>query len=103
MPRRLAQRPLPSMMMPTWVGTVSGSDSEAACVVDSGWAPATIDTQLDLHDFGFFMPRNVLDAFDETVGELLQPLLSAFFVLLRDAAILFRLAQVIECVAAAIG
>ena len=34
-PRRLAQRPLPSMMMPTWVGTDDGAAAGAVALVAS--------------------------------------------------------------------
>src|SRR5882762_10166323 len=96
MPRRLAQRPLPSMMMPTWAGTASGTGCASACAVDLDWAPATIDTRSDLQHFGFFVSRNVLHAFDEAIGQLLEALLGTFFVLLGNTAVFLRLAQMIE-------
>src|SRR5579859_5374583 len=99
-PRRFAQRPFPSMMMPTWAGTRSGTASG----VCSGCVPATrVTARLDLHDLGLFVPGHVVDPLDELVGQLLQPILSAPLVLLRDATILFGFAEVIEGVAAAVA
>src|ERR1700694_1618381 len=61
-PWSFAQRPLPSMMIPTWCGTRG-----------PGWL--TLDRRsLDLHDFGFFRSCDVLDAADVDVGDLLEPL-----------------------------
>src|ERR1700687_3494367 len=92
------------MMMPTWAGTVSGSGRAPDCAaVDWDWAPATIDAGLDLQHFGLFVTRDLLDAFDEAVGKLLEALLGAFFVLLRYAAVLLCLAQMIERISAAIA
>src|SRR5918912_1474418 len=74
-PRRIAQRPLPSMMMPTWAGIERGSSLSSAC------GPAASANALDLHDLGLFALGHVFDAMDELVGQLLEAVLSAAFVL----------------------
>src|SRR6266542_3075970 len=94
-PRRFAQRPLPSMMMPTCTGTVSGCGSRVPCGVDLGCAsavPATSVTNSDLQDFGLFLLRDLVDTLDERIRQLLQPFLSPPLVLLRDTAVFFGFA-----------
>src|SRR5215510_12708165 len=76
-PRRFAQRPLPSMMMPTCLGT------ELGCGDGSAWdsAPATrVTSELDLHNFGLLATGDFVDPLDELVGEFLKPILSAAFI-----------------------
>src|SRR5438093_9460622 len=90
------------MMIPTWAGTASGTGLASACAFDWDWAPTTIDTRLDLHHFGFFVSRNLLDALDEAVGQLLEPLLGALLVLLRYATVFFCFTQMVEGIAPAI-
>src|SRR6266853_5618940 len=102
MPRPFAQRPLPSMMMPTWVGTASGRGTAV------GWgfgAPATSVIGSDLRHFRLLPPGDLLDALDELIGQLLQSLLGALFVLHRDAAaVLFlRPAKMVERIATAVA
>src|SRR5438067_8746670 len=96
------------MMMPTWVGAASGRDSVTSRGADCGSAfavPATNVTRSDLHHLGLLLPGDLLDAFDELIGQLLQPLLRTLFVFLRDAtlSIFLGLAQVIERFTAAIA
>src|ERR1051326_7589927 len=103
-PRRFAQRPLPSMMMPTWAGTVSGSATGSVCGVDLGCAPATnCVTSSDLHNFRLLVPGDVVHTFHEGVCQLLQPLLRAALILLGDATVFLCLAQVIQGIASAIA
>src|SRR5205823_13840241 len=80
------------MMMPTWAGTVSGRASG----VGWGCVPATSVTSSDLHDLGLFAAGHVVDLLDEAVRQLLQPILGAAFVFLRDATVFFGFAQVIQ-------
>src|ERR1051326_4605965 len=81
-PRRLAQRPLPSMMMPTWAGTVAGA-ARGDC---SDWA-ARVTATLYLHYLGLLVPGDIVNAFHELVRQLLESFLGAALVFLRDATV----------------
>src|SRR5918911_2844364 len=96
-PRRIAQRPLPSMMMPTWAGIRRGSSPSSAS------APAASANALDLHDLGLLALGHLVHAMDELVGQLLEPVLGAALVLGRDPAVLLGLAQAVERIAAAVA
>src|SRR5512147_3008852 len=60
-PRAAAQRPFPSMMIPTWAGTV---DAVALC--------GTAFTASHFHDLFVFFLERLADLRDVGVGELLQ-------------------------------
>src|SRR5437660_1294084 len=72
--RRLAQRPLPSMMIATWRGTAPWEGTawvELSCDILSPSSP------LDGHQFGFFLLQQLVDLGDVPVGRLLHLVLGA--------------------------
>src|SRR5918995_1989551 len=68
-PRELAQRPLPSMMMATCVGTflINGFDISSPKNRDSKKG------SLDLHDFLFLVGEQAVDVGNHLVGHFLDP------------------------------
>src|SRR5271155_5191206 len=128
-PRRTAQRPLPSMITPTWDGTPGGR-AASACLLSfsrissitfsSGRAaptnpqvqdcPADVGAaaqwrinsacRLHLHNFLFFHRQGLIDLVDELIGRLLHFGLMALFVVLADGLLLERLLERIKTVAA---
>src|SRR5204863_830269 len=92
-PRRCAQRPLPSMMTATWRGSRARSRPE----VSSAGASS------HLHDFVFFGFQHLVQALGVVLGELLDLLLPAVQVVLRDVAILLQLLEQIIGIAAMVA
>src|ERR1700738_1616644 len=88
-PCSLAQRPLPSMMIPTWCGT----PRELFSTRGDGRSS-------DLHHLGFFRSGNVFDAADVDVGDLLEPLQGALGLVLRHLALLLHPIHPVDLVAA---
>src|SRR5690606_14773207 len=64
--RDSAQRPLPSMMMATCVGTLGSAGATVSAAIGVGVH------RLDFENFGFFALADLIYLFDVTVGELLQ-------------------------------
>src|ERR1700724_2276549 len=89
LPWSFAQRPLPSMMIPTWCGIPRELFSTRGAGRSS-----------DLHHLGFFRPRDVLDAADVGVGDLLQALQRPFCLVLGDLALLLHPLHPVDLVAA---
>src|SRR5882757_6514689 len=87
-PSCCAQRPLPSMMIPTCRGMFRLCESSGAAPLDgAGWTVGLDGAmrcracaRLDLHDLGFFGVADVVDLFDVLVGQLLQPILGSLVV-----------------------
>src|SRR4029078_6275179 len=88
MPRALAQRPFPSMMIATCAGV--------AMVSLSGRCAPT----LNLHDFSFLIGKQVIDGADGLVGQLLDLIGALALIVLADVAVLFRFLQEVHAVAA---
>src|SRR3982074_3545568 len=86
-PWSFAQRPLPSMMIPTWCGMRGGVKER-------------LEVPSDLHHLGFFRSGDVLDAADVGVGDLLQPLHRALGLVLGDVAFLLHPLDPVDLVAA---
>src|ERR1700674_4965439 len=86
-PWSFAQRPLPSMMIPTWCG-IRG--------VVKGW----LEVPSDLHHLGFFRSGDVLDAADVGIGDVRQSLHGALGLVLRDLALLLHPLDPVDLVAA---
>jgi hypothetical protein len=87
--RFFAQRPLPSMMMATCLGTVDESGivrvellKEAICQILGG--------SLDGHQFGFFLREQLVDFRDVLVGEFLHIVLRPALVVLGALLLLER-------------
>src|SRR5260370_42325147 len=74
--RSRAQRLLPSMM----IATCSGGGNWLTWGI---WA-------LDLHDFGFFARRHLVDQGDVPVGQLLQLITTAVRLVRRNLLLLFE-------------
>src|SRR5215211_1427593 len=90
-PRCCAQRPLPSVMIATYLGALIGlPDSEMR-------RPAATS---DFEDLLFLAFQQAVDLGDRRVGLFLQVGLGAALVVLADVALLFQVAQVAHDVAA---
>src|SRR5437660_9374998 len=100
-PRRRAQRPLPSMMIPTWRGTWESKGEErvpirARCAfhaplpdpppVGGGGSAA-----LDLHHLGFFSAGQGVDLLDLALGDLLQTSVRPLRFVFSDVPVLLHL------------
>src|SRR5207302_9036516 len=74
-PRPRAQRPLPSMMIPTWRGT-GESKGEESVPIAAVFSRAPLpwgrgkSSPLDFHDFGFFAAGQGVDLLDLRFGDL---------------------------------
>src|ERR1700704_1146244 len=88
-PWSFAQRPLPSMMIPTWCGI----PRELFSTRGDGRSS-------DLHHLGFFRSGDVLDAADVGIGDLLQALQRALGLVLGDVALLLHPLHPMDLVAA---
>src|SRR5579862_226348 len=77
-----AQRPLPSMMIPTCWGTFTAAGSLS-----------------DLHDLCFFSVADVIYLLDIRIRQLLQPLLGTLLVVGRKRFVLLEAFQVLDPVA----
>src|SRR5690606_5032743 len=94
-PRRVAQRPLPSMMMATWRGTTRSGDADAAgSVVGATAAPLS-----DFEDLGLFVLANLVRLVDVAVGELLDLLLGAALIVFADELLLEHLLDLCQGIA----
>src|ERR1700722_1336889 len=94
--RRRAHRPLPSMMMATCCG-----DSSLVFTGKTGSAwRNTGDRLLDLHQFLFLVRHRLIDVRHMLVGELLNVILRATVLVLRDELFLEHLLQVVHHFAA---
>src|SRR5579871_5755895 len=94
--RRLAQRPLPSMMIATWRGTAPWGGTawvELSCDILSPSTP------LHRHQLGFFLLQQLVDLGGVPVGHLLHLVLGAALVVFRHLLLLQRLLQVVDRVA----
>src|SRR5690606_22638714 len=78
--RRVAQRPLPSMTMATWRGTLGGAGlmgiGSGDRLMRNAWRSS------DRHDLLFLVGQQPVDIGDELVGELLHRVLGAALVVL---------------------
>src|SRR5919109_2883607 len=96
-PRAFAHRPLPSMMMATWRGTVALPAVSAAApirtAVEIGWFT------LNLHDFFFFGGQRLVDLLHVLVGQLLHLVVQNAMLVLGDLAVLLLLLQRFHAVA----
>src|SRR6476646_9551773 len=104
-PRWAAQRPLPSMMIATCVGTPSPAGGQARSGADSFASPLMIALsmralRLDLHDFLFLRDEQRVHIGDELSGSLLHLIGVTLAVVLADGAVLLELLQQIEPVPA---
>src|SRR5437762_394446 len=93
-PRRRAQRPLPSMMIPTWRGTCESTGEERV--------PTGIKTvrPLYLHHLVLFAVREGVDLLDLGFGDLLQPARPALRLVLGHLALFLHVIHAVELVAA---
>src|SRR5262249_46303030 len=80
-PRRCAQRPLPSMMTATWRGQPARAGPEGS----------TAGTTAHLHDLVFFGLQHLVQALGVLLGELLGLLLPAAQLVLREIAVALQL------------
>src|SRR5690606_17725485 len=90
--RRSAQRPLPSMMMARWRGTVglAGADMAVMRMADRS----------DRHQFLFLRLDHLVDVLDRLVGDLLDLVLGAAHVVLGDLLFLQQVLDLLVGVAA---
>src|SRR4051794_14162969 len=97
-PRAWAQRPLPSVMMATYRGSVM-TVRERASVRAKRFEPAR-SRRSNLQDLRFLALEVRVQLGDALVGDLLQLGLGAALLVLADLALLAQLAQVVHDVAA---
>src|SRR3954454_960910 len=97
-PRPWAQRPLPSVMMATYRGSVM-TVRERASVRAKRFEPAR-SRRSNLQDLRFLALEVRVEVGDALVGDLLQVGLGAALLVLADLALLAQLAQVVHDVAA---
>src|SRR5258708_12461922 len=83
--RFFAQRPLPSMMMATWRGTIPVSGTACVELVNSGMSSRAA---LHRHQVLLFFGHEPVDVGDRLVGELLDLGLGAFVVVLAHLVLL---------------
>src|SRR5579862_3117817 len=86
-PRDFAQRPLPSMMMATWVGGLRVGGLAASRLAGS----ASMGS--DLKDLLFLLRQRIVDLLDVLVGRLLHLFASPAMVVLGNLAVLLHLLQ----------
>src|SRR6185312_1865313 len=89
MPRALAQRPFPSMMIATCAGVAMFSLSGQPMA-----------KTLNLHDFSFLIRKQVVDGADRFVGKFLDLFGTLALIVLADVPVLFRLPQEVHAIAA---
>src|SRR5579864_5238131 len=115
LPRRRAQRPLPSMMIPMWRGIRSSKIEQSVPVgftpvgpdypgFRAGQLPDSPDypggrLRSDLHDFLFFASGKPVDALDLGFGDLLQARVGSLGIILGNLAILLQLVDAVQLVA----
>src|SRR5579862_5793571 len=87
-PRAVAQRPLPSMMIATWLGGVPPSPGTAR---DCGTS--------DMQDVFFLRRQGVVDHFDLIVGQLLNFGTALAVLVLGDLVALFQILERFHAVA----
>src|ERR1700688_949953 len=92
-PRDLAQRPLPSMMMATWVGGLGVSGLAASAFAGN----TSIGS--DLKDLLFVLRQGIVDLLDVLVRRLLHLFAAPAMVVLGDLAVLLHLLQRLHPVA----
>src|SRR5262245_52470396 len=88
-PRAKAQRPLPSMIIATCEGILSGRGGEITTSAAIGDDPS------DFLDLGVFARAQLLDLFYVLIGELLQVGFAAFQIVFGDHLLFFKFAQII--------
>src|SRR5712671_5059045 len=86
MPRALAQRPFPSMMIATCAGVAIFSLS------------GRLRPTLNLHDFRFLIGKQVVDGADHLIGKLLHLIGALAVIVLAHVAVFLRLLEKVHAV-----